>query len=201
MNHFKLVNLDKFININNMTPEEQKLAKSRYYKKWYEANKEALLIKQKARSKKDYASKPEVYAARTKKWREENPEKYKKLMKVYRDENRELYKQRSADWYANNKEHAARRGRKNKLKRYGLTQETFDRILESQNGVCAICGTTEWGSPVKNIPHVDHCHTSGKVRGLLCHQCNTAIGHLKDNPEIVMSAYNYLIKSQKDVNI
>ena len=56
---------------------------------------------------------------------------------------------------------------------------------------CAICGTTEWMGRHQR-PHIDHDHETGEVRGVLCHNCNLAIGHLKDDPELVARALAYL---------
>lgn len=81
--------------------------------------------------------------------------------------------------------------RRSKLKKYGLTLEQFDALLQEQCGCCAICGTTEWGGG-SGQPAVDHCHVTGAVRGILCHGCNWAIGHFGDNPIAVESAARYL---------
>lgn len=74
---------------------------------------------------------------------------------------------------------------------YGLTRETYEQLLDSQNGVCAICKTKE---PRGNGPnfHVDHNHATDKVRGLLCHGCNTALGGFKDSPGLLRAAAVYL---------
>lgn len=69
--------------------------------------------------------------------------------------------------------------------RYRLTVEDRDALLEKQGGACAIC------REVKKL-HVDHCHTTKKVRGLLCMDCNTGIGKLKDSKELVARALAYL---------
>lgn len=71
--------------------------------------------------------------------------------------------------------------RRNALKKYGITPEDYDRMLKEQGG-CAICGATEPGGRGKNF-HVDHCHSTGRVRGLLCHHCNVGIGMLRENFE------------------
>ena len=74
---------------------------------------------------------------------------------------------------------------------YGLSKEEFDAMLKEQNNSCAICGTTEWGRP---SPSIDHCHATGKVRGLLCNNCNRGLGLLKDNTEIIENAIKYLTR-------
>jgi hypothetical protein len=79
--------------------------------------------------------------------------------------------------------------RKYLISSYGLTVEEYQKLLNKQNNACAICKTTDWGRP---SPSIDHCHTTGKVRGLLCNNCNRAIGLLKDNKEILKNAIKYL---------
>ncbi len=73
--------------------------------------------------------------------------------------------------------------------KYGITPDKFLEMLAEQDGKCKICGvepTTQRGL------HVDHCHTTGVVRGLLCHGCNVALGSMKDDPEILLKAVEYL---------
>lgn len=79
--------------------------------------------------------------------------------------------------------------RKQVIRSYGLTEEEFNTMLKNQGHKCAICGTTDWGRP---SPSIDHCHTTGKVRGLLCNNCNRALGLFKDNPETLKRAAEYL---------
>ena len=74
-------------------------------------------------------------------------------------------------------------------KLYGITIDDYEEMFKRQGGVCAICRQPETG----NIRMaVDHCHASGKVRGLLCKNCNTALGNLKDSIEILTNAITYL---------
>jgi hypothetical protein len=63
-------------------------------------------------------------------------------------------------------------------------------MLQQQNGLCAICKKTETGK-TSNLC-VDHCHKTGKVRGLLCNNCNKGLGLFKDNPEVLLNASAYL---------
>ena len=82
-----------------------------------------------------------------------------------------------------------------KLRRkYGISHNDYLEILEAQNGRCAICGTDVPGG--KGAFHVDHCHTSKKIRGLLCHHCNVGLGHFKDNISTLASAILYLSEHQ-----
>jgi hypothetical protein len=80
---------------------------------------------------------------------------------------------------------------------YGLTVEQYDCLLVDQAGVCAICGQPERetgrGGAVKRLA-VDHDHHSGRVRGLLCTKCNTAIGSLRHDPARLLAAVAYLTR-------
>jgi nitrate/TMAO reductase-like tetraheme cytochrome c subunit len=81
--------------------------------------------------------------------------------------------------------------KREKLKlRYGLSYEQWEKIREEENFSCMICGISEEGTG-KHLS-VDHCHNSGKVRGVLCNSCNTMLGHAQDNIKILESAVNYL---------
>ena len=71
-----------------------------------------------------------------------------------------------------------------------MTINDYDQLLFNQGGFCAICKGLETGHLGRFV--VDHDHMTGKVRGLLCWSCNVGIGHLKDNPEILISAAYYL---------
>lgn len=72
--------------------------------------------------------------------------------------------------------------------RYGITKQDYYNILETQNGQCGICGCDSGDSKF----HVDHCHETGKVRGLLCQKCNCGLGLLGDTVEGLMKALNYM---------
>ena len=79
--------------------------------------------------------------------------------------------------------------------KYGITKEEYLSLIEKQDNKCGVCGEKETslgrGGKVKNLA-IDHCHTTGKVRGLLCHGCNTALGSFKDNANLLTNAINYL---------
>lgn len=80
------------------------------------------------------------------------------------------------------------------LKNFGITLERYNEMLSEQNGVCAICLRPERFALNEN-PHslaVDHCHVTGKIRGLLCKCCNQALGQLRDNVENLKRAIQYL---------
>lgn len=81
--------------------------------------------------------------------------------------------------------------RVNLRRSFGITPESYDKMLEGQGGCCAICSKP----PVRKRLAVDHCHRTGRIRGLLCDLCNRGIGMLKDNPVSLRKAAEYLEKS------
>ena len=74
---------------------------------------------------------------------------------------------------------------------YGITPAQYDAMLEAQGHACASCFSDEWGGKT-GVPHVDHDHATGEVRGLLCSGCNHAIGHAKDDPARLRQMADYL---------
>lgn len=109
---------------------------------------------------------------------------------------REYQRIKMREFYARNPDYARWSSMKSK---YGLTKEQYEELLEKQGGVCAICGQPEMRTTkagVAMLLHVDHCHNSGKIRGLLCHKCNSALGLFMESSEILSSAVNYLVTNQ-----
>ena len=92
----------------------------------------------------------------------------------------------AAERYASNPEKYLSKVRN---KKYGISDEFYEHLVSSHNGVCAICGGL---SNDKYGLHVDHDHKSGVVRGLLCNLCNRGLGNFKDNPELLRNAIEYL---------
>lgn len=80
----------------------------------------------------------------------------------------------------------------NLKKAYNITLEDYDQMLESQNGACKICGKVDPGRISSKRLAVDHDHTTGKVRGILCFRCNMGLGCFNDNIEIIKKVINYL---------
>lgn len=103
---------------------------------------------------------------RIEQWRKKNPELVKKYGRTYMDKN----------W------------RRLRLEQYGITLEIYEQIFKDQEGRCAICKEL----PGKKRLNVDHCHETGKVRGLLCTNCNHALGAFKDKPEHLDAGAAYL---------
>lgn len=120
-----------------------------------------------------YKANKEKYSAKSRAWREANPEKAQVNRKRHYEENKERSLEYSR-WYS-------------LKKKFGLSKEQYEALLEGQNHVCAICG-----KGCTKALAVDHCHTTGKVRGLLCNNCNRGVGHLKDSVENMTNAITYL---------
>jgi hypothetical protein len=109
-------------------------------------------------------------------------------------------KERSAKWYAKQTdERTYARVRRSNLQRYGMTPEEYDALLEAQNGVCAICKKPE--KTKRGVLHVDHDHSTGKNRALLCSLCNPGLGCFQDSPELLEAAKVYLVRHMETVSI
>ncbi len=76
-----------------------------------------------------------------------------------------------------------------RYKQYGITKLEFIQLIDNQNGNCAICNKN-----LDNEIHIDHCHTTGKVRGILCGKCNKGLGQFDDNVNYLTNAIKYLTK-------
>lgn len=98
------------------------------------------------------------------------------------------YREYQINYYYNNLEAHKYR---NILRNYGLSKEDFLNLLELQNNKCALCEKPFNGLGKRDV-HVDHCHETNKVRGILCMPCNVALGMLGDNEEGLTKALNYI---------
>lgn len=94
-------------------------------------------------------------------------------------------------WQAKNKAKHRMHNAAYRRRKYGLTLEDFDKLLAAQKGLCKICQ-----QPMKPAA-VDHCHSTGRVRGLLCRKCNVGLGMFRDNPSLLRSAARYLGKARR----
>ena len=106
---------------------------------------------------------------------------------------------RTEAWRKNNPEKNAvanrRRYGKPRNNHFGVSCVEYKKMFNSQNGVCAICGLPERSRHkgiIKSLC-VDHCHETGKTRGLLCTRCNSGIGFLQDDLDLLASASSYLL--------
>ena len=96
------------------------------------------------------------------------------------------------------KKHDPVKTRTKRIKKvFGITFDDYNRMLKSQNNRCAICNSTATGNRRHKNLNVDHCHTTGKVRGLLCHGCNSGIGSMKDDVKLLEKAIAYLKEMNK----
>lgn len=75
--------------------------------------------------------------------------------------------------------------------KYGISLAEYNTMLENQNYKCLVCGD----SPIYQRLHVDHNHTTGKIRGLLCQPCNVSIGKMKESPELLRKLADYVEKA------
>ena len=87
------------------------------------------------------------------------------------------------------------KNRRISLTRRGITQNEYEEMYTNQKGCCAICGKHETNIVNQRL-NIDHCHETGKVRGLLCHHCNAALGHLEDSIDNLTSAISYLVSNK-----
>jgi hypothetical protein len=90
------------------------------------------------------------------------------------------------------RKHKEEKRNRDYIRNYGITTEVYNQMFVNQNGKCAICGRSPVGA---ERFHVDHDHNTGKIRGLLCLQCNHGIGRFKDNVSLLLKAIEYLSKN------
>lgn len=117
-----------------------------------------------------YKIKGKEIIAQTLRWQKKNQEKWKEYLSVY------------------NRTHKKERRIKKILRLYNLTEDKYNKIFASQNYKCAICGKEGFD------PCIDHDHNTGTVRGILCMNCNCALGALKDDVTVVERVLFYLKK-------
>lgn len=106
---------------------------------------------------------------------------------AYYHANREKRNAAAKVWNSKNPESLKASRERAKAKSYGLTVQEMRKLLENKR--CAICNSLFSKTKHK---HIDHCHKTGKVRGLLCSNCNHALGKMRDDPILLRNAANYL---------
>lgn len=143
-------------------------AQRAYNKAYREKHKERLAAQKKAYISANRQKHLEYHRAKYR----ANRERYREQSKAYRQANLDRIKDGE------------------RLRKYGLTAEQYTELLRKQNERCAICGAKDAGG--RGSWHVDHCHSSGKIRDLLCHTCNVALGNFKDDPRLLVRAVSYL---------
>ena len=147
-----------------------------YQKQYWLDNKDKL----KATNKKWRADNPEKVAASKKKWNAENKERVAAQKKKWNADNPEKAEAYNKKWHVRNPHHqVARQG-------VDVTAEWYFENYDLQEGKCKICSEFQYRL------EIDHCHTTMKLRGLICGPCNRALGLMRDNPEALRNAARYL---------
>lgn len=103
--------------------------------------------------------------------------------------------QDTRDWYQNNKDRAFESRLR---KEYNITIDEYDELVAKAFSKCQICHVDlkfKTSPPTSDAGVVDHCHTTGKIRGILCNSCNRGIGYFRDNPMFLTNAAKYLIET------
>ena len=145
----------------------------------------------------------------SRKWKRENVARTRAISKKWDEENQDRKKELKAIWDANNPE--ARKMHTDRLKtkhpnyfknkhlqyKYGMGEEEYAVLSMRQSGKCATCGKPAEETHRKRL-FVDHCHATGKIRGLLCQQCNTALGMVNDDINRLSSLISYLMEHRDD---
>lgn len=122
----------------------------------------------------------------------------KKKFESLSEEEKEERRYSKRKWHYGNPEKSRERAKRGHLKQYDLTLEQYEEMLKTQGGVCLLCKKPETLKSVsknKIITRslaVDHCHKTGRVRGLLCGKCNKALGLFNDSTELLSKAISYL---------
>jgi len=162
-----------------------KECENNYYREWKNRNKEKI----KEYSKKQNIKRKGKIKEYNKQYHLNHQEEVRIRHKIRYDLKREEIIQISMDY----KKKHPKKVRNDKLKQnYGITLEDYNMMLSNQHDCCAICKKHK--DDLKVILGVDHNHTTGKVRGLLCNKCNIALGGFNDNIELLNNAISYLIK-------
>ena len=117
--------------------------------------------------------KKEKARIRNRRWMDKNPERLKELRRIHY----EKHKVKIKAWHRDYKLRIT----------YGITPKEWEELFLSQNSCCAICGNQD-----SNQWHTDHCHTTGKIRGILCRTCNPGLGLFKEDADILLKAAEYI---------
>jgi hypothetical protein len=123
--------------------------------------------------------------AMAKDWYERNKEKATAKVREWREQNADAVKQYRSD---NRQKHY----RQELVRKYGVDPTWFDEQLQQQDNACVCCKRQFKWIDKQTTPHVDHCHTTKKVRGILCNRCNTVLGLCEDKKELFKNLAGYL---------
>jgi hypothetical protein len=128
----------------------------------------------------------------------------KEYLKQYYLNNKDKLNTQNKKWYQDNKETVlAKDWSRSILKRFGMTPEQYYEMEKKQGYRCAICKTDKPDNRITYFNeqskwHIDHCHETNKVRGLLCFNCNSSLGGFKDDPKLLEQAISYLVPFDYD---
>ena len=154
--------------------EEERKARQRIYSKaYYEKHKEEIRAKDRVKSKAYREKHREKIAASKKAWYEANRVHILAKFKATSESVPNFHRVRNLKHF------------------YGITLEDVVSMIDAQGNRC-LCCKTEFGLLKAHKPCVDHCHATGKVRGILCNLCNRLLGFAADNPEILRTCADYL---------
>lgn len=174
-------------------PEQEKAraAKQRYRAR----HREKVLAADREAAKRRREKDPERDRESKRRYYERNKEKVKAAAKEYRKKHPQKYLLRNREYQRERYKADPNYWRSLSIKkRYGITLDEFDRLIAAQGNACAICRR-----PMDQIERkcIDHCHRTGKVRGVLCQGCNVGIAHLQDDPLVALRASEYLARHRK----
>lgn len=174
------------------------MARPGYFKEYYAKHREKRLTES-CSYQREHRAERNIYMH---KWHDKNKDRMRDYRKQIADKRnahrRELYatspklrEQKRAEAKAWQKANPEKR-LDQRMRKYGITGEIYQRILSRQGNRCAICRSENAGDRRGMRFHVDHNHKTGKVRGLLCNNCNLGLGKFKDNPKLFHRAFKYL---------
>lgn len=168
-----------------LTPEQRERRKA-YLREYYQKNKESLS----KRNQENEKANRKRYNGYKRKWVAKNRERVQSQGREHYARNREAY---NAKMRAYKSRDDVRLKLKSWLleKKYGIDITAFEGLIKSQEGKCKCCNTP-FGLLRGLKPCVDHCHATGKIRGILCVRCNLLLGHANDQPEVLRNCAAYL---------
>lgn len=139
-----------------------------YARAWHKANPECA----RKNHKRHYTANREKILERTRKWHKANPEKIKASQKKYANAHPERLRLSYVKY------------------KYGLHPDIYKAMAEAQNSLCAICKEPEQKGKTLGV---DHCHTTGRIRGLLCFKCNIMLGMIEGKPSLLTALASTII--------
>lgn len=179
--------------------EAQRVRQAEYYVRWAAANADRLRERKK---RWEHENRDRIAASRAK---PESQEKQRAAKRRWHDKNRDLVNKRAREARARDPNRTEKSRAyalanpdvllRSRLKRYGLAPDLFEAMVFCQSGLCKICGLPPRGRWRRLA--VDHDHVTGRVRGLLCSNCNAALGALGDSVDGLNRAIKYLSEPDK----